>query len=139
MADKLQPPPKPVPEAPKPLEKSPALQKITGDIDEILRQLKLLEERYSGLRKKSQFTEQNMLKETKDVFEEVNSINSTITEIKSDVSEIKEKLEKLTDEVNTSVKKADFNVLVKYLDFWEPLNFITKDEAMRLFEESRKQ
>jgi chromosome segregation ATPase len=140
MADKPQQAQKAMPEPPKPQEKapSPALQQITRDIDEILRQLKLLEERYSSVRKKSQFTEQNMLKDTKDVTEEINAIRSTITDVKGDISEISEKLEKLTDEVNSAVKKTDFNVLVKYLDFWQPLEFMTKNEAQKLLEEKKK-
>ncbi len=138
MAEKIQAPQKTLPEPPKPQEKSPALQQVTRDIDEVLRQLKLLEERYSGVRKKSQFTEQNMLKETKDIFEEISVIRSTITEIKGDVSEITEKLEKLSEEVNTAVKKTDFNVLSKYLDFWQPLNFMTKAEAQKLILELKK-
>jgi chromosome segregation ATPase len=139
-ADKSQQASKTIPEPPKPQEKapSPALQQITRDIDEILRQLKLLEERYSGVRKKSQFTEQNMLKETKEVFDEITSLRSTITDVKSDISEIKEKLEKLTEEVDSAVKKTDFNVLVKYLDFWQPLEFMTKDDAQKLLAEKKK-
>ena len=139
MVDKTQPA-KNMPVPPKPQEKpmSPAVMQVTKELDEVLRQLKLLEERYSGVRKKTQFTEQNMLKETKDVFEEINSLRSIITEVKSDISEIKEKLEKLTEEINAAVNKADFNVLVKYLDFWQPLEFITKDEAIKLINELKK-
>jgi septal ring factor EnvC (AmiA/AmiB activator) len=141
MADKPQPAQKTIPEPPKPQEKapSPALQQVTREIDEILRHLKLLEERHSGVRKKSQFIEQNMLKETKEIFDEITLLRATISDVKSDISEINEKLEKLTEEVNSAVKKTEFNVLVKYLDFWQPLGFITKDEALKIIADSKKE
>ena len=41
---------------------------VTKQMDELMRRLRLLEERYSGLRKKTQFTEQNMLKDAKELF-----------------------------------------------------------------------
>jgi len=78
-----------------------------------------------------------MLKDTKDIFEEINAMHVTITELKSEMEELSEKLEKLTDEVKGSVKKPDFNVLAKYIDFWQPLNFLTKEEAEKLLNEKK--
>ena len=118
-------------------EKSAIPLAISKEMDEIMRRLRLLEDRYSGVRKKSQFNEQNMLKDTKDIFEEINAMHVTITELKSEMEELNEKLEKLTDEVKGSVKKPDFNVLAKYIDFWQPLNFLTKEEAEKLLNEKK--
>ncbi len=120
-----------------PEEKTAIPLAISKEMDEIMRRLRLLEDRYSGVRKKSQFNEQNMLKDTKDIFEEINAMHVTITELKSEMEELSEKLEKLTDEVKGSVKKPDFNVLAKYIDFWQPLNFLTKEEAEKLLNEKK--
>src|SRR3989344_7209497 len=108
-------------------EKTQAVQKpvqqpvipvaITKEVDEIMRRLRQLEERYSGLRKKSQLIEQNMLKDAKDIFEEINVIHQTVSELKGEMSEISEKLSKLSEEIKGSASKADFNVVSKYLDF----------------------
>lgn len=135
MAEQKKPEEKPK-EAPKPQQAAQALPaEVAKQIDEIMRRLKLLEERYSGVRKKNQFTEQNMLKETKEIFQELNVLNSTISEIKGELSELGEKLGKLSDEVSSSAKKADLNVLAKYLDFWQPLEFLTKNEAEKMLKE----
>ncbi len=108
---------------------------VTKQIDELMRRLRLLEERYSGLRKKTQFTEQNMLKDAKELFAEIKVMHETIFELKSDLSELNEKIIKLRQEVKGSVKKTDFNVLAKYIDYWQPLNYITKEEAEKLIKE----
>ena len=111
---------------------------VSNQIDEILRRIRMLEERYSGLRKKTQFTEQNMLKDTKDLFEEIKVVQDTITEVKSDLAEMDEKLLKLNEEVKGTVKKTEFNVLSKYVEFWQPLNFLTREDAEKLIKEYKK-
>ena len=105
---------------------------VSGHVEDIMRRLRLLEERYSNLRKKSQFTEQNMLKDAKDMFEEINLLNSTITDLKGEVKDLYEKLQKLSVEVDSCVSKTEFNVISKYMDFWQPLNFLTREEAEKL-------
>ncbi len=122
-------------------EKKPEIKEIqvsnavTKQMNELMRRLRLLEERYSGLRKKTQFTEQNMLKDAKELFSEIKIMHETILELKSDISELNEKIIKLRQEVKHSVKKTDFNVLAKYIDYWQPLNYLTKEEAEKLLNE----
>lgn len=110
---------------------------LSTEIDEIMRRLRLLEERYAGLRKKTQLTEQNMLRDAKEIFQELKVLNETITELKGEMSEMNEKLLKLNEEVQGSVKKSEYNVLAKYIDFWQPLNYITKEEAEKLIRENK--
>lgn len=127
------------PQKPAPAEQRSTIPlEVTKEIDELMRRLKLLEERYSGLRKKSQFSEQNMLKETKELLEEAGILRGSISEIKAEISEINEKLLKLAEEVEASVKKTDFKVVAKYLDFWQPMNFLTREEAERLIAEAKE-
>ena len=111
---------------------------VVKQLEEITRRLRLLEERYSGLRKKTQFTEQNMLKDAKDLFEEISSLQETISELKNEMSELIEKLGKLSEEVNNAVSKTEFNVLAKYIDYWQPMNFLTRKEAEELISELKK-
>jgi hypothetical protein len=102
---------------------------VAKQIDEIMRRIRLLEERYSGIRKKSQFVEQSMLKDVKDMFEEFKAINETVTELKLQMAELAEKLGKLSEEVDESVTKAELNTVSKYLEFWQPLDFMTRKQA----------
>ena len=121
-------PPKFVPEQFTTLQAA-APTSIAKQIDEIMRRIRLLEERYSGIRKKSQFVEQSMLKDVKDLFEEFKAINETVTELKLQMAELTEKLAKLNEEVKASVSKAELNTVAKYLEFWQPLDFLTRKQA----------
>lgn len=126
---------------PKPVKKPTEPQipeSVTRHLDEIMRRLRLLEERYSGLRKKTQFTEQNMLKDAKELNQEISTLHETISELKNEISELAEKLEKISEEINTSVSKPEFNVLSRYVDFWQPMNFLTRKEAEKIIAEFKK-
>ncbi len=123
-------------------QKKPAEPKVPSEvtkaIDSIMRRLRLLEERYSGLRKKSQFTEQNMLRDTKEISEDISSLNDSLSELKNEVIELSEKMEKLFEEVRSSAGKHELNVLSKYLDFWQPMDFLTRKEAEELIKEIKE-
>jgi hypothetical protein len=123
----------PLPKAPRDKKPQPTVKPAPSkEVSELMGRLRLLEERYSGLRKKSQFTEQNMIKDLKELFDEIRVMQDTMMELKSELSELNEKMGKLTREVKSSVRKEELNVLVKYLDFWEPMNFLTYEQAQDL-------
>jgi len=118
-------------------DKKPIPDDPSKHINEIVTRLRMLEERYSALRKKDQFSEHTMLKDTKEIFQEIKLINETINELKMELSEFNEKITKLAEEVSGSVKKKEFDVLVKYLEYWEPLEFVTRNEAKKMLQQER--
>ena len=105
---------------------------VSNQFEEIMRRLRLLEERYSGLRKKTQFTEQNMLKDAKDIFLEIRTLNETISGIKNDVSMLNENIVKLETEIEMSVNKSELQTLSKYVELWQPIEFLTRKQAEEL-------
>ncbi|MEM4397328.1 MAG: hypothetical protein QW757_01735 [Candidatus Woesearchaeota archaeon] len=120
-------------------KKEPEIPKeITTNIEELMRRLRLLEERFSNLRKKSEFLEQTVLKDTKELFDETKLLDSNLSELKSEISEVNEKMAKLIEEINQTVKKDEFNVLVKYLEFWQPLDYLTKEDAKKIIDEFKE-
>ncbi|MBU0756807.1 MAG: hypothetical protein KKF44_01970 [Nanoarchaeota archaeon] len=128
----VQQPVKPVKSSKKPV---PISQKVYSDMNEILRRLRILEERYSNLRKKNQLSDQNMLEDTKRLSQEIAVIQSTVNDLKKEVIEVNTKIKLLTEEMSQSVRKADLDLLSKYLDLWQPMNFIRKEEAKRIVED----
>lgn len=90
--------------------------------------LRVLEERYANLRKKSQMTDQNLLDFEKDLREEIKVLNQDFLEIKRGISDINENLILMSSELRTSVKQTDFKVIEKYIDMWQPMDFVTREE-----------
>ncbi|MFH0875425.1 MAG: hypothetical protein V1859_05790 [archaeon] len=118
--------------APKPQNFDAASQKIAGDINEIMRRLRILEERYSNLRKKNQLTDQNMIDDTKKLSDDFRLVNSTINDLKKEIIELNTKIRMLTEEMQQTVDKGEVALLSKYIDLWDPMSFVRRSEAEKM-------
>ena len=100
--------------------------------EEIMRRIRILEERYSGTRTKFQFLERSILKDSKDIYTELEGVKNSISSIKSEMSNLNESIQKMLDEIQGTVKKSELLTLAKYVNFWEPLQYLTREEAEKL-------
>jgi predicted RNase H-like nuclease (RuvC/YqgF family) len=115
---------------------SPAVPtSITSNINEILRRLRILEERYSNIRKKTQLTEQNMLDDTKNIEDELFHLSSSIKEMKKEMLEVSSKMKILNEEIEASAQKRDLDLLGKYVELWQPMTFLNRQDAERMIED----
>ena len=116
-------------------EASKNVSSLTNSVNDLNRRLRVLEERYNNLQKKTQITEENMLSSFK-------KANSTITTFHDDINEFKKKI-KLNDErteliikeLKLTAKKEDFIVLNRYLELWDPVKFVTQSEIDRIVDQ----
>lgn len=120
-------------EEPSKKEETP-YEAISNSVTGLGSRLRVLEERYTNVRKKTQLTDQNVLEFERDVKTEIKSLNQDLLEVKRSLSEINENLISISSELKKCVKQSELKVLEKYIDMWQPLNFITKDELNKLLE-----
>jgi len=107
----------------------------SSGINEIASRLRVAEERFSELRKKLLFIEQNMLANQKKVVSEVKAINSEVTELRHKIVQIEDRIITIVKEIKLTAKKEDFDVMRKYLDLWNPLKFTTENHVIKLIKE----
>ncbi|MBS3107164.1 hypothetical protein J4419_05915 [Candidatus Woesearchaeota archaeon] len=93
------------------------------------RRLKMLEERLTNMRSKLQVTEQNMIQKNKVIFEEIRAYGLEITDVKKDIQELKEKILWVVKEIQDCAKREQVEMLKKYLDYWNPFKFVTKNDV----------
>lgn len=105
---------------------------LSTQINNTGRRLKLLEERYQNLRKKSQLTENNMLEVSKRFNTEIKNLTTEMGDIKRELSDLKEKLRTMVGELVDTAKKNDLTLLSKYLDLWEPMQFVTEKDVVEI-------
>ena len=91
--------------------------------------LKILEERYGTLRKKFEVTEQNIVESDKSHYEEIRLLNENVLEVKRAMKDLADKVNLLTDEIQGFTNKNEFTVLKRYVEFWQPLDFVTRKEV----------
>ncbi|NQU98237.1 hypothetical protein HQ533_02115 [Candidatus Woesearchaeota archaeon] len=115
-------------EAKKEDEAETPFQNVSRKVTTLGSRLRVLEERYSNIRKKTQMTDQALLEFERDMRQEIRSLNQDLLDIKRSVSEINENLIQMSAELQKSVKQSDFKVVEKYVDMWQPMDFVTREE-----------
>ena len=108
---------------------------VKQDVNGLSRRLKVLEERYTTTRGKIQVLEQNMLQKNKSFYTDIKSINLELTDIKKEIGEIKDKIVMVIKEIQGFAKKENLEVLRKYIDLWNPVQFVTKESVEDIVKE----
>lgn len=120
---------------PKEEPSGPGVKEIAEEVTDMGRRLRTLEERYSNLQSKTQLTEQNMISRDRHLTTEIKTLNSEVNEIKKEINEIKEMILSIINELKATSKKEEVKVLEKYINLWEPVNFVTRNEVKDIIKE----
>jgi hypothetical protein len=108
---------------------------IARNINAFSRKMRLNEERIIGLRKKMQLIEHNMIEGHKKLLAEIKFLNKDVGDIKREFDELKDKVLGFGKELQRCAKKEDVDVLEKYINMWEPVNFVTRREVEKMINE----
>ncbi len=88
---------------------------------------------------KLELIDHNSVKNNKDNFKEMKSIKSDIRDLKLEIKNIKEFNSKIIKQIRLMSSKDEVKKLEKYIDLWNPMDFVSRDEFNKLkdkFEES---
>ena len=116
----------------------PDFKALTEDIGNLGRRLRILEESITNIRGALQVTEQNMLGKNKVFATEIRTLTSDMGDIKTEISEIKEKILELVNELKETAKRDEVKILEKYINFWNPVKFVTQNEVESIVKEILK-
>lgn len=110
-------------------------QPMVVELTDVVRRLRMIEERQENLRKKLQMIEQNMLAVQRKFLTETKTMDVDLTELHSKLNDMVEKTSLLVKEIKLSAKKEDVDVLKKYLDYWTPVHFVTLDQVEQIIKD----
>lgn len=119
--------------------KTPEMEAIMKNLSEIASNLRVLEDKYSNLRKKIQLTDQTILEMQKNLFKEKKLLTEELTESKMKLQELMDDLSNMKSELKDTVKINDLKVLDRYLDLWEPLQYVTRKEVEAALDNLRQE
>lgn len=111
---------------------------LSRNVSDLLGRLRLLEERYTNLRREHQTTGQNMIENHQDLSKKQRRLADNITELKRQLQDLKEQLNTMQAELAEAASANELKVLQRYMDFWEPVNFITREEAEELISQAKE-
>ncbi len=107
----------------------------SGQISNFASRLRLLEERYSLLQRRAQLTDKNMLQHAKELHSEIKTINSEMAEMKSQLNDLSEKVKLIIRDLGGLAPREEVEILKKYIGYWQPLDFVTRNEVERIIKE----
>ena len=110
--------------------------RLVEQVNDTASRLAVMEERVSNLRRKAQLTEQSLLEYEKGTRTEVRALSETITDLSRKLEEVHEKVNAMAGELDTVARRSDVLVLERYLDLWQPMSFVTREEAKLLLREA---
>mgnify|MGYP000238763719 CR=1 FL=1 len=116
-------------------KKQPVESLQNDDFMDTVRRTRTLEGRYSNLERRSQVIEENMLEHNRKLSSEIRLMNQDLSEIKKDMASLNEKMQVLAVELQDFAKKDDVMVLKKYIDYWQPLNFVTQNQVEKIIKD----
>lgn len=108
---------------------------LSNQINNLSRRLKMLEERYTNMRNNMQLTDQNVLDFNKEVNRTMKVVHSDLLDFKREFEDLKEKVKLIVRELKDTAKSEDVELLEKYINIWEPMNFITRKEVDKIIDE----
>jgi len=115
----------------KPVEDTHSAETL-HQVNDLSDRLRILEERFTNMRSKTQMTDQTVLSNQKKAMDEIKNINSELMEVRRTVDDMKATIKLIVKELQQCTKREDFQVLKKYIELWEPVNFVTRSELDKL-------
>jgi hypothetical protein len=113
----------------------PDISHLVEDVNSMNRRLRVLEERHSNFRKRMQIIEQNMILSNKKILKEVKMQTSEMSDIRHTMVEIENRLIMVIKELRLTAKKEELEVIDKYLEYWEPVKFVTAEQVEQIIDE----
>tara|TARA_Y100000310_G_scaffold254288_1_gene261352 strand:- start:113 stop:481 length:369 start_codon:yes stop_codon:yes gene_type:complete len=96
--------------------------------------MRLLEDRYSKVRDRLILMNQNMIDEFKLFNDSFETLTEEMRLMRKDLDEVKEVTRNLLRTSKQFADKKKVKVLEKYINLWNPLNFVTEKEVQKLIE-----
>ena len=112
------------------------VQELVGEVNNIARSLKSIEDKLNNLRNKTQLIDQNLLSANKKFSDEIKISEADVMEIKREVEDMREKMKLVVRELKLCAKYDEVKVLEKYIEMWSPINFVTRDEVERIVQDA---
>ncbi len=104
------------------------LMQVTSQINNVATRLKIMEDRYNNLRRKIQVLEDNMLRDQKKTDTDLKATNAVVTETNQTINQLKDNVKLIINELKLCAKNEDVDVLKRYIELWEPLQYVTHNE-----------
>ena len=100
-----------------------------------MRAIKVIDEKISNLDKKTELIENNILSINKKQNIELKTLHSKMMGMEKEINLIKRRIVEIVSDLKNFARTEEIETVKKYLELWEPLNFVTREELNELINE----
>ena len=111
-------------------------QDLAFVLNDLNARIRVLENKYSLFGERLLIINQNMIEEYKKLIRNIKTAEEDIKEVKKDLFNVKEIVSGLTKELTLFARKDSLQVLEKYINLWNPMNFVTEKDVINLIRRS---
>ena len=97
--------------------------------NELANRLRILEGRGNVFSEKLLVLNQNMIEEYEKTMSELKRVRQDMLALKEDLGKVKNVVKHFSEEAGKFARQDDVKVLQKYVNYWNPLNFVTEREV----------
>ncbi len=116
------------------LKQKPAApqEKGTFDLVKIFTWVKSLETKINSLTREFELIKNESLRKQGSMKHEIKQINDGVTEVKHAQEQLQQSVDLLIKEIKQTAGTEEVEVIKKYIEYWNPLNFVTQKDLERL-------
>lgn len=113
------------------------MQEISAQ-PELIGRLRINEARLANLRERLIVTDNNMVEEFRRISGQLKDLDAELKQAKNEVFKLREALKDVVKEMSSFASSQELKVLERYINTWNPLNFMTEKEVLLLIKENAK-
>ena len=113
---------------------SPPEQAYSNDTAKLYVWLKGLEGKVNNLLREMDLIKNDFIKKNAQLRKEMKTVGDDVIEMKHEQEKMKQKMDLIAKELGNTAGVEDVQVLKKYIEFWNPLNFVTQRDVERIVE-----
>jgi hypothetical protein len=116
----------------------PAADPLQHGVATLSRRLRVLEERYTILRRKGQLSDESLIRAEDELRKELQRLSSEVQELHRTLVDLDDKMDRFLEEAKQAAPREEVLILRKYVEMWDPLRYLTREEAERLLADNLK-
>lgn len=109
-----------------------SIQYYASKISDINTRIRILEEKLDSMSDKLKITESTQVKNFKEVNKKLEEREERLKELEKEVRSVKETIEVILKQMKLFANKKDYKKVEKFVELLDPLQFLTRDEIIKL-------
>ena len=117
-------------------EKKDAPQQAGGfDLSKIYVWIRGIESKVNNIRRELDIIKQDTSQKQDKINKEIKTVRDDLLELKREREKTLQKMDLIIKELKITAGKEELMTLKKYIDYWNPMNFVTQRDVERVVEE----